>query len=372
MSKTSTDDSRSYRIQIAGTPDGGDRVPDLSPREASERWLNKLRVSKAESTVSSYHYRLQHFVRFCESEGVVTIDELTGWDIESYETHRREQGLSPLSLNKELGTLKNFLEYCARVELCDESLPEKVDPPDVPRDDHVDETRLHDDDAKALLQYYRNNTDDRVRYSRDHALLALAWYTGARLGGLRSLDVDDYNADEEYVQFTHNPDQETPLKNGRDGERIVGLPGHVCEILDGYIATERHEVFDDYGREPLLASQLGRVSKNGLRAWMYLATVPCLHGDCPHGNERPTCDFVDYSQASKCPSSRSPHQVRTGSITWQLNRGVPPQVVADRVNTSVRVIKRHYDQPTKLEEMRERRQDHLDSLDFDGEGGDGE
>jgi site-specific recombinase XerD len=76
---------------------------------------------------------------------------VTGWDIETYETHRRQQGLKTISLNKELGTLPHFLAYCARIELVDEQLPEKVNPPDVPKQERVDETRIHTDRAKALL-----------------------------------------------------------------------------------------------------------------------------------------------------------------------------------------------------------------------------
>ena len=110
-----------YEIEIAATSDGSGRdVPDLSPREAVERWLNKLRASKRDSTVSAYHYQLKHFVEFCEAEGITSLDEVTGWDIETFETRRREQGLEVISLNKELGTLKNFLEYAARIELVDE------------------------------------------------------------------------------------------------------------------------------------------------------------------------------------------------------------------------------------------------------------
>lgn len=357
-----------YTITIPGSTDGGERVPDLSPQEACERWVNKLRVSKAESTVSSYHYRLKHFVEFCREEGITSISDVTGWDLETFETRRREQGLEPLSLNKEMGTLQNFLEYCARIELVDEDLPQKVDPPDVPRDAHVDEKRLRQDRARTLLDYYREHDDTQVRYSRAHAVLALAWYTGARLGGLRGLDVGDFDPNEQYLEFYHRPDEDTPLKNGRDGERFVGIPDHVVKLLCRFIAEERHEMHDDHGRRPLLASEVGRPSVNAVRAWMYRATFPCLHSPCPHGKDPDTCDYRTYSGASKCPSSRSPHQVRTGSITWQLNRGVPPQVVAKRVNTSVRVIKRHYDQPDKIEEMEERRREHLDRLDFDDGG----
>jgi len=355
----------SYRVQIAPTNDGSGRrgPPDLSPREARDRWLDKLRVDKAESSVSAYHYQTKLFVEFCEEQGIDSVSSLTGWDIESYETHRRSADVKPLTLQKEMLTLQRFLKYCSRIELVDDTLPEKVDPPDVPRDDHVDETMLRPERAERLLEYYRNAPNEQA--TRAHVLLELAWYTGARLGALRGLDLEDYNADEAFIRFRHRPNQDSPLKNGPDGERVVGLPPAVCDVVDEYLAGERHEVFDDYGREPLLASTVGRPSTNAVRAWMYLATVPCLYTDCPHGSERESCEYVDYNHASKCPSSRSPHQVRTGSITWQRNRGVPADVVSRRVNSSVRVIEEHYDKPDEIEEMEKRRRQYLDRLGFD-------
>jgi site-specific recombinase XerD len=362
--------SSDYKFQIAPETDGNgsnDRVPDLSPREAVERWLNKLRASKAENTVSSYHYQLKLFIEWCEEEGITSVRDLSGWDIESYETDRRGEDIEILSLSKELHTLTQFLEYCARVELVDEELPQKVDPPDVPRDDHVDETRLHTNDARSLLEWF----EDHDYGSRSHALLSVLWFTGCRLGGVRALDLEDYSSENQYLQFIHRPSRGTPLKNGRDGERAVGLTEYVVDVLDEYIAENRHKKYDDEGTPPLFTSQVGRPSQNAVRAWSYLATQPCLHKACPHGNERETCEYVDYSKASTCPSSRSPHQIRTGSITWQLNRGVPIEVVAERVNTSVRVLKRHYDQPTRVEELEERRREHVDRLDF-GDGGGGE
>jgi len=61
----------------------------------------------------------------------------------------------------------------------------------------------------------------------------------------------------------------------------------------------------------------------------------------------------------------SPHPVRSGSIMWQLNRGLRADVVAERVNASVDVIDRYYDKVNQLDEFRERRAHHLDKLGFD-------
>jgi len=367
----------SYRVRIAPTNDGsGHRgPPDLSPREAFERWLDKLRVDKADSTVSTYHYRIKHFIEWCESEGIASISEVGGWDLETYETYRRREGMETISLNKELGTLQNFLEYCERIELVDEGLPEKVDPPDVPKQEQVNEDQLRADDARQLLAAFQ--ADPERRFSRGHALLKVAWFVGCRLGGLRALDLKHYDPDARTLEFVHEPSQDTPLKNGIDGERIVGLQREVCDVLDGYIEEHRHrDVFDDYGRRPLFTSELGRPTENTVRNWMYMATFPCIHSPCPHGNDRETCEYIDYSFASQCPSSQSPHAVRRGSITWQRNQGVPADVVGKRVNASVRTIEKHYDQPDPRREMEERRREHVDDLSLDEydetEGGDRE
>lgn len=369
MSQTHSASPPSYRVRIAATSDGGgDRIPELSPREARDRWLDKLRVDKADSSVSAYHYQTKLFVEWCEDNGIDPIAELTGWDIESFETRRRGGDVKPLTLQKEMLTLQRFLEYCARIELVDEDLPEKVDPPDVPRDDHVDETMLRPERAHHLLEHYRSTPSERA--TRGHVTLEIAWYTGARVGAIRGLDLEDFNSDDAYLYFWHEPDEETPLKNGAGGERPVEIPHDVCDVIGEYIDEHRHEVFDDYGREPLVASQVGRASTNALRTWMYLATVPCHYTECPHGEDPDVCEYLDYSHASKCPSSRSPHQVRTGSITWQRNRGVPADVVSRRVNSSVRVIEEHYDKPDAIEEMEKRRRQYLDRLGFDGQDGD--
>jgi hypothetical protein len=95
---------------------------------------------------------------------------------------------------------------------------------------------------------------------------------------------------------------------------------------------------------------------------MYLATTPCRHSPCPHDQDPDTCDYLSYTTASGCPSSRAPHHIRTGSITWQRSRGIPLEVVADRVNASPQTIEQYYDKEDPRRELEERRRDHIDRL----------
>jgi site-specific recombinase XerD len=335
---------------------------DLSPAEARDWYLDERRGDATDWTVRTYRYRLSRFVEFCEANDIEQMGDVDGWTIEQFARARRSE-LATVSMKGQMSALKQLLEYCARIDVIDEDLPRKVEIPSVNRDEEADDTRLETEDAKALLEFYR---ESRAKFARKHhALLEVFWNTGARLSGVRALDLQDYDPEERYLDFRHRPDTGTGLKNKDRGERPVVISATVCDVLDTYIARERFDKRDDHGRQPLFAGRQGRPSDATFRAWTYRATQPCVQTKCPHGKRRGTCKYRERSHLSKCPSSRSPHQIRTGSITWQLNRGIPIEVVAERVNATPAVIQRHYDKATKVERMEERRREHTDDLDIE-------
>ncbi|WP_338739889.1 tyrosine-type recombinase/integrase [Haloplanus salilacus] len=340
--------------------DGG--PSDLDVDDAVTRWLGRLRLDHADATVESYRRRLLHFLDWCDEHDIDTVGEVTAWDIDEFDIHRREEGVKSISLNNELTALRLFLRYCERVSLVGGGLSETVEPPTVPDGEETNDEFLAPNDARDLLATYRNGRD---RYTREHAVLEVAWWIGCRKGGLAALDLDDYDANEGYVRFRHRPETGTPLKNGPDGERVVGLGADTRDALDGYIEHSRHDTTDEHGRRPLFATAQGRAHINTLTKSVYFGTVPCRYRECPHGNERPTCKFYSRTNGYKCPSSVSPHPVRSGSIMWQLNCGMRPDRVAERVNATVEVIETYYDKVSELEDYRERRADDLDKLGFD-------
>jgi hypothetical protein len=123
------------------------------------------------------------------------------------------------------------------------------------------------------------------------------------------------------------------------------------------VARERKDLRDDAGRKPLFPSRIGRASKSAIRGWVYLATQPCMAVECPHGKRRPNCEFVPRDQASKCPSTRPPHAIRRGSITWQRNLGFDEETVASRAAATPDVIRRYYDDPDYDDELERRREE---------------
>jgi integrase len=230
--------------------------------------------------------------------------------------------------------------------------------PVLSKSDEQSDVMLEAEQAEDILQYLR-----RFEYaSREHVVMEVLWNTGMRLGALHSLDIEDYDREEQYLEIHHRPETDTPLKNGDEGERLVALTQTVCETLDDWIEHQRPDVTDEHGRNPLITSEHGRLGKTNIREAVYRATRPCYVGsECPHGRDEDDCEGTNYGHYSTCPSSVSPHAVRRGSITHHLSEDVPEKVVSDRMNVGPDVLDKHYDKRSERQKVEQRR-GYLDNI----------
>lgn len=351
----------------------------IAPHEAAQMWLDRQMAERADSTIQSYTYRLEPFVEWCELEGIEDLNELTSRDVFRYESHRRKEDLAISTLNNQIGTVKQFLAFCERINAVPEDLPMKIE---VPTSDEfsemVNETKLTAPRAEEVLE-----TLDRFEYaSRRHAMFLLMWHTGCRIGGLRALDLDDLYFHEDdlerlrhrddidnsvlevvdlpFLFFQHRPDAAvpTPLKNKLDGQRPVALDDEVAELLETHIDVNRADRDDPDGRRPLFTTEHGetaRASGSSIRREIYIVTQPCRYGECPHDRDPEDCEALQHGYEARCPSSRSPHPIRTGRITDLRDQGWPPEVVGERVDATPETIRLHYDLPDKIKRMQSRR-----------------
>lgn len=326
---------------------------DIEPEEALNEYLAHRENEVSESTHQAHRYRLQHFVRWCNEEGTENLNELTGRDLHKYRTWRRQEGdLSNVSLVTQLSTLRVFIKWCERIEAVEQGLHDKILIPDLSKHEDKRDVMLGGEEAGKLIEYLRQFEFG----TRTHAVVEVLWHTGIRIGAAHSLDIEDYDGDEQYLRLRHRPDTGTRLKNKEDGERFLALSDDVCSVLDGYIEFNRIEVEDDHGRRPLFTSKFGRCTKSTIRDGIYQITRPCEYtGECPHGREIESCEAMEHNKASRCPSSVSPHAIRRGSITHHLSEDVPETVVSDRMNVSPDILEKHYDRRKEREKAEQRR-----------------
>jgi len=326
----------------------------IEPSEAIEMYLQNRQPELSEKSIQNHTYRLGNFEEWCGEQEIENLNYLTGRDLNRYRNWRARD-IATVTLVGELRTLRVFLEFCASIDGVEPGLREKVRIPSVSDEEESKEIHIGVERAERILEYL-----NQFQYaSRDHVVFAILWHTGCRLSTLRAVDVSDFDSEEPCLEVRHRPESETALKNGEAAERSIAVSDHYRGVIEDYIRHNRYDVTDDYGREPLITSEYGRLTGTAIRTAIYQLTQPCTYGDCPHDREPSDCEYTNYEKVSECPSSLSPHPIRRGSITAHLREGTPGEVVSERMDVSPGVLDKHYDERTEREKMRVRR-DYLE------------
>lgn len=243
----------------------------------------------------------------------------------------------------QMSTLRVFLKWAGSVEAVPQDLYNKVMVPRVRPADRRNNEILDAENAQEILQYL-----SKYQYaSIEHTLLAFLWETGMRIGAANSIDLEDVDFDEKRIQIVHRPTEGTTLKNGNGGERLVAMTPALTELLSEHVDTNRHDVADDYGREPLITTRHGRMPRSTMRRMINRITAPCYRNE--------PCPDCEEEVNAKCPEAVSPHAIRRGSITHFLSEDVPVEIVSDRMNISRRVLGEHYDKRSEEVKLEQRR-----------------
>lgn len=353
-----------------------DSFPELSLKSRPmDEVLSDFREQKLKEVDSTgqYERKLDYLQAYLEAEvAVETSDDLSSEDVEGYEDWRRDESLpreEPLAsstLRDDMYLFREFIQYMIEHRMAPARFEKRINIPEVDyaNGEGVDEKKLDPEIAKAALEHLQ-----KYKYADvEHVSMELLIQSGPRRGGLVGRDVPDFNYEEGVLQYE---DQETtPLKNDGGSEREVTLYGDTPEIIQDYLLHQRPSETDDNGREPLLTKGNGRMSASTLQKIAYKWTRPCKIGlGCPHDRDPDNCEAAQKNNSAfKCPSSRSPHHIRTGYITDQKNRGVSADGVEHRCDVSPRVQKLHYDLPDDTEE-RKRYEDEFRNADDDPDSG---
>lgn len=333
----------------------------ISPETAVEEYVSHREHELADQTVYNIRSRLKQFYEWADEQALTDLRELTTRDTELFRMSRVKADRSPMTIRNQAMTLRRFIAWAERQDYVDGGLSDAIRVPSVSKHESSRDTALEFETVKEILEYL-----DRYKFGTfGHATFAVMWNTGARIGALRGLDVDDWHPEQEtgYLAFHHRPETGTPLKLKEDGERQVTITKpSVAEALNAYIERTRHDIVEDSGREPLFTSRHGRVSTDTFRTNTYQATQPCRYrNECPEGKDIDTCEFRTVDQSSKCPVSVSPHPIRRTAIMYHIQKDVPKEIVGDRMGTSVKTIDRNYDKRDQKVRRSHRRQ-YLDNL----------
>ncbi|UVE50590.1 site-specific integrase [Haloferax larsenii] len=343
----------------------------ITPESALSYYLDARQYDLSDDTLRSHRYRIESFIRWLQSpeygDGeVLNMNDVDLRTVHAYRVFKREENFegdepcNAVTMQGQVSTLRVFFQYIADIDAVPEELADRIRLPRLQHGEDVSESVLDSERANAILDYLH-----KWEYaSSEHVAFLILWRTSCRLGGLRALDVSDFDREERALCFRHRPKTDTGLKNGARGERDVSLKPRVAAVIEDYIdGPHRHRVTDEFGRSPLVTTVKGRPSPTTIRLWCYKWSRPCAIGEvCPDGRDLDECEATSHNAASKCPFSVSSHPVRAGSITAFRDAGAPREVVSDRGDVSEKILEKHYDRASSRQRMRRRQEFIPDNL----------
>jgi len=333
----------------------GRKVRDEHPRKVRRMFLKNKRGEAKKSTARAYEYPTKHFVSFIEREGIDSMRDVDGYLIEQWKNKRQDE-VAPVTYQGNVKKIKTFIGFCERSNFITHGTFDAIDVPSIKTSDKSSDEQVDSAEAERLLDYL-----DTYEYAtRQHVLFSVLWQTGCRISGAIGLDVDDVsvvNTDEYVIDYSNRPESGTPLKNDDGGERRVTITKELCALIEDYRQAHRHDVIDDYGREPLFTTESRRLTRQRAYKNFTALTRPCVYTDtCPHARDTDECEAARLKKkAFGCPSSKSLHPIRRGSITHHLNSGWPKQKVSERCDVSLDVLETHYNKQTKEDERQQRK-----------------
>jgi len=328
------------------------------PEDAKNRYLKVKAPHVTEKTLYNYKTTLTRLLEYLDEQSIENMQDVDSDELARFEEWRLDK-VKPITARNDMRTIKNFIQYCESIQAVPVGLHDLVRITKVSQDDEICDDMLTRQEATAILDHL-----GKYQYaSMRHVILLLLWKGGMRIGGLRALDLGDFDDARPAIEIRHRPETRTPLKRKFNSERDVLLSPEVAGVISDYIDNQRPDVTDDHGRKPLIATKHGRASRTTITKHVYLATSPCSYngGNCPFGEDPLTCKATEWGHASKCPGSVSPHALRRGYVTAARNAGQPKDVTGERVNMGGKILDKHYDKGTH-DEKAERRRDYLKDI----------
>lgn len=327
----------------------------IHPRKARRDYFKSRRGNIKESSLRSYEFPTKDFIEFLEANNIEAMKDVDGYHVEQWKLQRKDEGIKQITLVNNVKHLRRFIKWCESAEMVQEGLYDKIEVPEINREQETSQEKVTPELAETLLEYL-----ERYEYAtRQHAVFYFLWHTGCRISGAVAIDLEDYQPQQNHIQFRNRRETDTPLKNGQKSERNVTLSDDVMAVLNDYIEARREDIDDKHRRSPLFTTTEGRMRRQRAYKDFVALTRPCVYtNECPHDREIKNCDAARKERAYECPSSHSLHPIRRGAITLHLKEGWPKEALSERCDVSVEVLEKHYDARSE-EEKRSGRRDYM-------------
>lgn len=321
------------------------------------------------NTVRTYKTGTDHFLRWCESEGLAETSDLRPTTVRGFNAWVKDKVASvdwkPRTARTYSGAAREFVHHCEKLLV---GVPYGTH-------DHIDRHGVGDKEKKADLPITPERASEVVDWYKEHhphsRATVIVWIlsdTGMRAGaGLRGIDVGDLGVRDgtPFIHLVHRPELGDPMKKESHQRKVPITEGLYREIKK-YVEHKRLPCEERSGRRPLLTTDYNgeyrRISDRTIQNTVYKATCPETTGittdvgDC-------SCDRAPSTKtASKCEHSVSPHKFRGAACVRMKDAGFDYEEQEPYLGATGEVLRSVYDKADEDRRM-DRAEGLLEALD---------
>ena len=214
-------------------------------------FLDYIRVERnySDYTESSYETDLDNYYKYIKSKRI-NFKNITYKQITLYTKYlKEEKNLNSTSINRHLSALRSFYNYLVLKGICESNPFKMVSSLKKPM-------MLPNFMKYSEFEQMINSCDDSALGIRNRCLLELLLATGARIGEIIKIEIDDIN-------FSNN---EIKVLGKGNKERIVYFNEHTNEALKEYINGPREELLNGNSSKRLFINHIGgELTTRGVR-----------------------------------------------------------------------------------------------------------
>lgn len=185
----------------------------------------KEKKQVSDNTMLAYRSDLQRMVNFLRGNGIVTPEQVTETQLNSFILSAEREGLKASSIVRLISSIHSFFDYLTKKGILKEDPAERIK---APKADPVQQEIISVEELEALLTAPDVATPKGLR---DRAMLELLYATGIHLNSLLTLKLSQ-------VQLKYR----VLLVSEGEQNRVLPLGQPACEALEAYL---------EHGREVL-------------------------------------------------------------------------------------------------------------------------
>lgn len=185
----------------------------------------------SENTLQSYKRDLKQFRRYLEA-CELHYNRVKEEDMKDYITELQEEGKKPSSISRCIASIRSFYQFVLKNKKV------KADPTQNIQSPKIEKRVPNVLTAKEVELLLDQPKDIDLKGIRDKAMLEFAYATGMKVTEIISLNMEDVNLEEGYVNCKHgNKERNIPLGN----MSLKALKEYVEEARDILVKTEGEE-----------------------------------------------------------------------------------------------------------------------------------